>query len=92
MQRVTFTIDDDLIADLDQFIAGRGYSNRTEAIRDLTRAVSRRPRSMSAEELVATLAPSSMTTTSPRAAKLVEASTPRQVLPARPSSLGRAPI
>jgi CopG family transcriptional regulator, nickel-responsive regulator len=38
MQRVTVTIDDDLIADLNQFIAKRGYTNRSEAVRDLARA------------------------------------------------------
>ena len=38
MQRVTVTIDDDLIADLNRFIARRGYANRSEAVRDLARA------------------------------------------------------
>jgi CopG family transcriptional regulator, nickel-responsive regulator len=38
MQRVTVTIDDDLLADLHQFIARRGYANRSEAVRDLIRA------------------------------------------------------
>jgi len=38
MQRVTITLDDDLMADLDQIIAVRGYQNRSEAIRDLARA------------------------------------------------------
>jgi CopG family transcriptional regulator, nickel-responsive regulator len=38
MQRVTITIDDDLVAEIDAFIAGRGYANRSEAIRDLARA------------------------------------------------------
>ncbi|QJQ95744.1 MULTISPECIES: nickel-responsive transcriptional regulator NikR [Halomonadaceae] len=38
MQRVTVTLDDDLMADLDQLIAQRGYQNRSEAIRDLARA------------------------------------------------------
>jgi CopG family nickel-responsive transcriptional regulator len=38
MQRVTITLDDDLMADLDKLIAERGYQNRSEAIRDLTRA------------------------------------------------------
>jgi hypothetical protein len=33
MQRVTITVDDDLIADLHQFIVGRGYTNRSEAVR-----------------------------------------------------------
>jgi CopG family transcriptional regulator, nickel-responsive regulator len=38
MQRVTITLDDDLMADLDRVIAMRGYQNRSEAIRDLARA------------------------------------------------------
>jgi CopG family nickel-responsive transcriptional regulator len=38
MQRVTITIDDDLDADLDQFMKTRGYDNRSEAIRDLARS------------------------------------------------------
>lgn len=38
MQRVTITLDDDLMADLDRLIAARGYQNRSEAIRDLARA------------------------------------------------------
>ena len=38
MQRVTITLDDDLMTDLDAFIQARGYANRSEAIRDLARA------------------------------------------------------
>ncbi len=38
MQRVTITVDDDLMAELDALIAARGYQNRSEAIRDLARA------------------------------------------------------
>jgi CopG family nickel-responsive transcriptional regulator len=38
MQRVTITLDDQLMADLDRIIAARGYQNRSEAIRDLARA------------------------------------------------------
>jgi CopG family transcriptional regulator, nickel-responsive regulator len=38
MQRVTVTLDDELMADLDRIIAVRGYQNRSEAIRDLARA------------------------------------------------------
>jgi CopG family transcriptional regulator, nickel-responsive regulator len=37
MQRLTITIDDDLVAEIDSFIAARGYANRSEAIRDLAR-------------------------------------------------------
>ncbi|CCE08237.1 putative transcriptional regulator with metal-binding domain (Helix-turn-helix protein, CopG family); transcriptional repressor of nickel transport, nickel-responsive (nikR) [Bradyrhizobium sp. STM 3843] len=37
MQRLTITIDDDLLADVDDFMAQRGYANRSEAFRDLLR-------------------------------------------------------
>ena len=37
MQRVTITLDDDLVEEIDAFIARRGYQNRSEAIRDLAR-------------------------------------------------------
>ena len=38
MQRVTITIDDDLVADLERYMAAHGYANRSEAIRDLARS------------------------------------------------------
>jgi CopG family transcriptional regulator, nickel-responsive regulator len=38
MQRLTITIDDDLVAELDAHIEARGYANRSEAIRDLVRS------------------------------------------------------
>ena len=38
MQRTTITLDDDLMARLDEFMADRRYANRSEAIRDLIRA------------------------------------------------------
>ena len=38
MQRVTITVDDELMLELDRIIAARGYQNRSEAIRDLARA------------------------------------------------------
>lgn len=38
MQRVTITLDEELMGELDRLIAVRGYQNRSEAIRDLTRA------------------------------------------------------
>jgi hydrogenase maturation protein HypF len=37
MQRVTITLDDELMAELDAIIEARGYQNRSEAIRDLAR-------------------------------------------------------
>lgn len=38
MQRITITIDDDLMAELDRMIQAKGYQNRSEALRDLARA------------------------------------------------------
>jgi len=38
MQRVTITLDEDLVAEIDAFMMGRGYANRSEAIRDLARS------------------------------------------------------
>ena len=38
MQRVTITLDDELMADLDRMIEQHGYQNRSEAIRDFARA------------------------------------------------------
>ena len=38
MQRITITLDDDLMGELDQMIIEQGYQNRSEAIRDFTRA------------------------------------------------------
>lgn len=38
MQRITVTLDDALVVELDQLIASGGYKNRSEAIRDLARA------------------------------------------------------
>jgi CopG family nickel-responsive transcriptional regulator len=37
MQRVTITLDDDLVDEIDAYMASRGYANRSEAIRDLAR-------------------------------------------------------
>ncbi|WP_237151896.1 nickel-responsive transcriptional regulator NikR [Oryzibacter oryziterrae] len=38
MQRVTITLDDDLVSEIDAFMLSRGYNSRSEALRDLTRA------------------------------------------------------
>ena len=38
MQRVTITLDDDLMVELDRMIEEHGYQNRSEAIRDFARA------------------------------------------------------
>lgn len=37
MERMTISLDEDLAQQFDQFIAERGYRNRSEAIRDLIR-------------------------------------------------------
>ncbi|MCC3244877.1 nickel-responsive transcriptional regulator NikR [Methylocystis sp. WRRC1] len=38
MQRVTVTIDDDLMSALDDYMEAGGHQNRSEAVRDLVRA------------------------------------------------------
>jgi len=38
MQRITITLDDELVEAIDRTIATHGYQNRSEAIRDLARA------------------------------------------------------
>lgn len=38
MQRITITIDDELMAELDRMIESKGYQNRSEALRDLARS------------------------------------------------------
>lgn len=37
MQRVTLTLDDELLTALDALSARRGYHNRSEAVRDILR-------------------------------------------------------
>lgn len=38
MQRITITVDDDLLDQFDQYLAEKGYDNRSEGFRDLIRA------------------------------------------------------
>jgi len=38
MQRITVTIEDELLAEIDAAAEARGYQNRSEIIRDLARA------------------------------------------------------
>lgn len=38
MQRITITLDEDLLGEVDAFMAARGYASRSEAIRDLARS------------------------------------------------------
>ena len=58
MQRITITIDNDLIKDVDHLIRRRGYQNRSEAIRDLVRAgiAHTVPRAVGSATCVASLA------------------------------------
>lgn len=37
MQRITITVDDDLLEQFDRFLAAKGYGNRSEGFRDLIR-------------------------------------------------------
>lgn len=37
MQRITVTLDDQLVEEIDRLVAARGYQNRSEAMRDLAR-------------------------------------------------------
>jgi CopG family nickel-responsive transcriptional regulator len=56
VQRVTITIDDDLLVDLDALIADRGYQSRSEAVRDIVReSLSGSRRSDAHEHVVAAL-------------------------------------
>ena len=43
MQRITITLDDELLGEIDRVAEARGYQNRSEAIRDLARAGLRQP-------------------------------------------------
>src|SRR3974377_1579288 len=38
MQRMTITLDDELMAEIDRMVDSGGYQNRSEAVRDLARA------------------------------------------------------
>jgi CopG family nickel-responsive transcriptional regulator len=56
VQRVTITIDDDLLGDLDVLIDERGYQSRSEAVRDIVReALAGSSRSHARENCVAAL-------------------------------------
>lgn len=50
MQRVTVTLDDDLVAELDRMMARRGDSNRSETVRDLLRDGLRQSAATAGEE------------------------------------------
>jgi CopG family nickel-responsive transcriptional regulator len=58
MQRVTISLDDELLTELDSFAAARGYANRSEAVRDLVRSGLQQldTRNPADRECVATLA------------------------------------
>lgn len=56
MQRITITIDDDLLAAVDRLAAQRGYTSRSEAFRDIVRGMVDRDAAASPEtQCVATL-------------------------------------
>lgn len=56
MQRITITIDEDLLATVDAMVEARGYSSRSEAFRDLVReSQAREPAGDVGEQCVATL-------------------------------------
>ena len=42
MERVTITIEEELLAEVDALVSSHGYQNRSEALRDLARAGLRR--------------------------------------------------
>jgi CopG family nickel-responsive transcriptional regulator len=50
MQRVTITIEGDLLAEVDALVVSRGYQNRSEAVRDLARAGLRQMQSPTGNE------------------------------------------
>lgn len=56
MNRVTIVLDDELLTEVDRMVESRGYQNRSEAIRDLTRSGLRQAvESIDAGECVAAL-------------------------------------
>ena len=50
MQRITITIDDDLLAVVDQLMQERGYTSRSEAIRDIVRERGSREQSQTPDQ------------------------------------------
>jgi CopG family transcriptional regulator, nickel-responsive regulator len=58
MQRITITIDDALVDEIDRLIKAHGYQNRSEAVRDLVRAglVATKSVTTRSQECVASLA------------------------------------
>lgn len=56
MQRITITIDDELLTSLDELVTERGYTSRSEAFRDLVREhLMRRPSAKVGKHCIATL-------------------------------------
>ncbi|SAK47631.1 Nickel-responsive regulator [Caballeronia arationis] len=56
MQRITITIDDELLAVVDSLMAARGYTSRSEALRDIVReSQAREPADDSRRQCIATL-------------------------------------
>ena len=50
MQRITISIDDDLLDTIDRLSTRRGYASRSEALRDIVREAAARARSAEAED------------------------------------------
>ncbi|WP_413990026.1 nickel-responsive transcriptional regulator NikR [Labrys okinawensis] len=50
MQRITISIDDDLLDTIDRLSARRGYASRSEALRDIVREAVTREQSAEAED------------------------------------------
>jgi CopG family nickel-responsive transcriptional regulator len=57
MERITMTLDEDLVGALDGFVAERGYANRSEAMRDLLRVglAQKARKAQASDQCVATL-------------------------------------
>jgi len=55
MERITITIDDDLLAAVDALAQVRGYASRSEAIRDMLRDAARKETADTSAPCVATL-------------------------------------
>jgi CopG family transcriptional regulator, nickel-responsive regulator len=56
MQRITISIDDDLLDTIDALARRRGYASRSEALRDIVReAITREPSAGGTEPCIATL-------------------------------------
>ena len=67
MQRIAVILDDDLMDEFDTMIVEQGYQNRSEAIRDFTRAGMQQAAQKMGKSAACMGISSSMSTTTPRA-------------------------